>query len=545
MDLPGAERPHPGRRHRRRRPPPVPLPPGLARAARQGQARPRARPSPPGCPRPARSCAEHLALPGMPRERALGTAFRLLDLGFFRVGGEHYAEENGSYGLATIEQAARPRRRRRGRVRVPGQVGAGAAGRRRRRRRPRRRVARCAGGGAAGPSCWPTATARRWRDVSSDDINRYVKEVVGGEVSAKDFRTWHGTVLAAVALAGAADVAASPTRRKRAVRAAMGEVAAVPRQHADGGPGLLRRPPGRRPVRGGRDDRPDAAPPRRRRRHRSATPRRHRAGRAAPAARPDADHPLRPAAANHAGEHPTLPRRRRPVDGLRRCAVAARTSRPAGLSPASPSAVAELVAGLHRAWRSPVLDVGDRVIDAAPPFVKEFAIDTFGTNDKPALLVGIGVVPRRLRRGRSASSPCATGSSSASSASACSASSAPGPRPAGAAARRGTSCCRACSARPPGIGALWLIRRSFDRAPRAGSRRRRPTAATGRRSSCTAPARCSAASPSAPPLVGGVGRRLGGRFTAAESRADVRLPGAGRAAGRAAAAASQVDVAGR
>ncbi len=40
----------------------------------------------------------------MPRERALGTAFRLLDLGFFRVGGEQYAEDNGSYGLATIEK---------------------------------------------------------------------------------------------------------------------------------------------------------------------------------------------------------------------------------------------------------------------------------------------------------------------------------------------------------------------------------------------------------------------------------------------------------
>jgi len=54
--------------------------------------------------------------------------------------------------------------------------------------------------------------------------------------------------------------------------------------------------------------------------------------------------------------------------------------------------VAELVAGLWRTWRSPILDVGDRVIDAAPPFVKEFAIDTFGTNDKPALLIGIGTL---------------------------------------------------------------------------------------------------------------------------------------------------------
>ncbi len=54
--------------------------------------------------------------------------------------------------------------------------------------------------------------------------------------------------------------------------------------------------------------------------------------------------------------------------------------------------VAELAAGLRRAWRSPVVDVGDRVIDNVPPAVKDFAIERFGTNDKPALLIGIGVV---------------------------------------------------------------------------------------------------------------------------------------------------------
>src|SRR6187401_2165221 len=55
-------------------------------------------------PRARQVVAGHLALPGMPRERALATAFRLLDLGFFRIGGEQYAAENGSYGLATIEK---------------------------------------------------------------------------------------------------------------------------------------------------------------------------------------------------------------------------------------------------------------------------------------------------------------------------------------------------------------------------------------------------------------------------------------------------------
>lgn len=52
---------------------------------------------------------------------------------------------------------------------------------------------------------------------------------------------------------------------------------------------------------------------------------------------------------------------------------------------------AELIAGLRRTWRSPVYDVGDRVIDRVPRPLKELAIDWFGTNDKVALLAGIGV----------------------------------------------------------------------------------------------------------------------------------------------------------
>jgi DNA topoisomerase I len=66
---------------------------------------------------------------------------------------------------------------------------------------------------------------RRWRDVSSGDINSYIKEVVGGEVSAKDFRTWHGTVLAAVSLAEHGGTPAGKTARVKAVRGAMTEVA--------------------------------------------------------------------------------------------------------------------------------------------------------------------------------------------------------------------------------------------------------------------------------------------------------------------------------
>jgi DNA topoisomerase-1 len=66
---------------------------------------------------------------------------------------------------------------------------------------------------------------RRWRDLRSEDINAYLKEATGGDFSAKDFRTWNGTVLAAVALAVSGQAAASKTGRKRAITRAIKEVA--------------------------------------------------------------------------------------------------------------------------------------------------------------------------------------------------------------------------------------------------------------------------------------------------------------------------------
>jgi DNA topoisomerase I len=168
--------------------------------------------------------AEHLALPGMPRERALATAFRLLDLGFFRVGGESYAQENGSFGLATIrrehvlvegdrvvfEYLAKSGKERHVAV-ADAEVVDAVQTLRRRRTGPDDLLAWRDGG--------------QWRDITSEDVNAYVKDVVGGEVSAKDFRTWHATVLAAVALAVSVPAVASATSRKRAVKRAMDEVA--------------------------------------------------------------------------------------------------------------------------------------------------------------------------------------------------------------------------------------------------------------------------------------------------------------------------------
>ena len=172
-----------------------------------------------------RAVAVHLRQEGMPKERALGAAFRLLDLGFFRVGGEQYAEDNGSFGLATVGKEH---------VRVSGDEVVfeypAKSGQRRlvavadrdvlaavRELKARR---------SGGTELLAYRDGKRWRDLTSTDINHYVKGVVGGDVSAKDFRTWHGTVLAAVALGERAADVASETRRRRAVRAAMVDVAA-------------------------------------------------------------------------------------------------------------------------------------------------------------------------------------------------------------------------------------------------------------------------------------------------------------------------------
>ena len=165
-----------------------------------------------------------ICLPGMPRDRALATAFRLLDLGFFRVGGESYAAENGSHGLATLRKEHVRTRGERMEFRFIAKSGkdltvtlvdeqAEAALKPMRQRR------------SGGDELLAYLVGRQWRDVTSEDIREYVKEVLGGDATVKDFRTWHGTVLAAVALAVSTHAADTPTARKRAVARAMREVA--------------------------------------------------------------------------------------------------------------------------------------------------------------------------------------------------------------------------------------------------------------------------------------------------------------------------------
>ena len=167
----------------------------------------------------------HLKDRELTRRRALGCAVRLLDRGFFRVGGEDYAVENETYGLATIRKShvrlgdgtiefdypAKSGQRRIQSI-VDPDVYAIVDELKRRR------------GGS--PELLAYRDGRRWVDIKSQDINAYVKEVTGGDFSAKDFRTWNATVLAAVALAVSGPMAAaSKTARRRAKVRAVKEVA--------------------------------------------------------------------------------------------------------------------------------------------------------------------------------------------------------------------------------------------------------------------------------------------------------------------------------
>ncbi len=168
--------------------------------------------------------AEHLQGDELTRTRVLACATRLLDIGFFRIGTEGYAEQNQSYGLATIQKrhvrladgmvtfdyVAKGGKRRVQALVDPDVFVVVQALKQRR---------------AGGPELLAYRDGRRWADVRSEDINAFVKEVTGGEFTAKDFRTWNATVLAAVSLAVAASQAGSATARKRAVAWAMREVA--------------------------------------------------------------------------------------------------------------------------------------------------------------------------------------------------------------------------------------------------------------------------------------------------------------------------------
>jgi DNA topoisomerase I len=171
-----------------------------------------------------RVCTKHLALHGFGRDRVLACAARLLDRGFFRIGTEGYAEQNQTYGLATMQKKhvtlngqiitfdyrAKSGKRHIQSVVDPDVYEVVASLKRRR---------------SGGADLLAFKEGRLWRDVRSSDINLYIKEITGGDFTAKDFRTWNATVLAAVAVGVSGEVARSQTGRKRAIARAVQEVA--------------------------------------------------------------------------------------------------------------------------------------------------------------------------------------------------------------------------------------------------------------------------------------------------------------------------------
>ncbi|MBQ0895777.1 DNA topoisomerase IB [Micromonospora sp. U56] len=168
--------------------------------------------------------ADDLGRRGLNRDRVLATVARLLDMGMFRVGNDQYAVgEDATFGVSTL----RPEHARsRGGCVVfefPAKGGIEQVRRiedpelcqvltnLRRRRRAEDRLF----------GYWD---GRQWRDVRSDEVNEYLRGASGGEMTAKDFRTWHATVLAATELA-TVGVQRSATARKKAVAGVMKEVA--------------------------------------------------------------------------------------------------------------------------------------------------------------------------------------------------------------------------------------------------------------------------------------------------------------------------------
>jgi DNA topoisomerase IB len=166
----------------------------------------------------------HLDHNEMDRERVLACAVRLLDRGFFRIGGEGYAEENETFGLATMrkkhvrfdgrrvvfEYIAKSHKERLQSIVDPAVYDVVSELKKRR---------------GGGDELLAYKVGGRWRDVKSVDINVYLKEISGGDYTAKDFRTWHGTVLCAQALAVSREALTTKTGRKRAVTRAIKEVA--------------------------------------------------------------------------------------------------------------------------------------------------------------------------------------------------------------------------------------------------------------------------------------------------------------------------------
>ena len=176
-----------------------------------------------GLPRFRRRISKDLEQSGMPETRATALAVRLIDLGSFRIGSDVYADRHGTFGLTTL-QRSHVRRHKGGlvfafvgksdvehEIEIVDPVVLDAINELRRRR-----------GGF--DELLAFKEGRQWRRLTSDAVNDYLRDTSGLEVTAKDYRAWHATVLAALAIAEA-EPASTKAARKRVQSAAIKEVA--------------------------------------------------------------------------------------------------------------------------------------------------------------------------------------------------------------------------------------------------------------------------------------------------------------------------------
>ena len=180
---------------------------------------------------------EHMALRGLPREKVLATVVHLLETTLIRVGNDEYAEQNKSYGLTTLKNRH---------VAVDGNEVrfrfTGKSGKQWSLRVKDRRVAKIIKACQDLPGqelLQYVDEAGNCQDVTSTDVNDYLKEITGRDITAKDFRTWAGTVLAAMALKEL-ETFDSAAQAKRNLRAAIEKVSGKAREYADHLPQMLR-----------------------------------------------------------------------------------------------------------------------------------------------------------------------------------------------------------------------------------------------------------------------------------------------------------------
>ena len=164
-----------------------------------------------------------LARPGLPREKVLACAVRILASCFLRPGSRVYTEENGSYGLTTL---------RRKHVAISGDLVSldfrGKSGKRQTRQLRDRTVAKILREllKTPGKVFRYRDEEGAWAEVRRRHINEYIKTVMGEAFSAKDFRTWAGTLICACLLSRAeADAEESKTARKKKIVQAIRETA--------------------------------------------------------------------------------------------------------------------------------------------------------------------------------------------------------------------------------------------------------------------------------------------------------------------------------